>query len=143
MKQRRFADAVAADEADARAGHDLHRAVVDQEPPGNADRNVGEWKACGVVTGPGAKRNPFIGQISASSGLNAARRRGGAARRSSSRKRGDRFGLRAQVLLQPFADGVADRHACLVIDLFEVVVDSGYPWAVSTSSTWQHSQRLE
>jgi hypothetical protein len=40
MKKRRFADAVAADEADARAGHDLHRTVVDQEPPGNADRNI-------------------------------------------------------------------------------------------------------
>ena len=42
MKQRRFADAVAADEADARAGHDLHRAVVDQKPSGNPDRNVGD-----------------------------------------------------------------------------------------------------
>ncbi len=41
-KQRRFADAIAADEADARAGHDLHGAVVDQEPPGDADRDVGE-----------------------------------------------------------------------------------------------------
>ena len=29
------------------------------------------------------------------------------------------FSLGAQALLQPFADGVADRHACLVIDLFE------------------------
>ena len=32
-KQRRFADAVAADKADARAGHDLHRAVIDQSRP--------------------------------------------------------------------------------------------------------------
>ena len=40
VKQRRFADAVAADEADARAGHDLHRTVVDQKPPGDPDRNV-------------------------------------------------------------------------------------------------------
>ena len=42
VKQRRFADAVAADETDARAGHDLHRAVVDQKPPGNPDRNIGD-----------------------------------------------------------------------------------------------------
>ena len=42
VKQRRFADAVAADKADARAGHDLRRAVVDQKPPGNPDRNVGD-----------------------------------------------------------------------------------------------------
>ena len=39
-KQRRFADAVTADEADARAGHDLHRAAVDQKPSGDADRNI-------------------------------------------------------------------------------------------------------
>ncbi len=31
VKQRRFSDAVAADEADACAGHDLHRALVDQQ----------------------------------------------------------------------------------------------------------------
>ena len=42
LKQRRFADAVAADEADARAGHDLRRAVVDQKPSGNPDRYVGD-----------------------------------------------------------------------------------------------------
>ena len=33
-------DAVTADEADARARHDLHRAAVDQKPPGDADRNI-------------------------------------------------------------------------------------------------------
>ena len=42
VKQRRFADAVAADKADARAGHDLRRAIVDQKPSGNPDRNVGD-----------------------------------------------------------------------------------------------------
>ena len=42
VKQRRFADAVAADKADARAGHDLHGAVVDQKPSGDPDRNVGD-----------------------------------------------------------------------------------------------------
>ena len=30
-------------------------------------------------------------------------------------------GFGAEVLLQPFADGVADRHAGLVIDLFDMV----------------------
>jgi hypothetical protein len=34
------------------------------------------------------------------------------------------FGLGVQALLQPFADGVADRHACPVIDLFYIVIDS-------------------
>jgi hypothetical protein len=33
-------------------------------------------------------------------------------------------GVRAKVLLQPFAYGVADRSAGLAIDLFAVVVDS-------------------
>ena len=42
VKQRRLADPVAADEADARAGHDLHGAVIDQKPSGNPDRNVGD-----------------------------------------------------------------------------------------------------
>ena len=37
-KQRRFAGAVAADQADARARHDLGRAMIDQKPPGNPDR---------------------------------------------------------------------------------------------------------
>ena len=32
----------------------------------------------------------------------------------------------AQALLQPFADSVADRYACLVIDLFDIAVDSGF-----------------
>ncbi len=40
VKQRRFADPVAADEAHARAGRDLHRAMIDQKPPGNPDRNI-------------------------------------------------------------------------------------------------------
>ena len=34
--------------------------------------------------------------------------------------------LGVQALLQPFADGVADRRAGLVVDLFELVVDSGF-----------------
>ena len=42
VKQRRFADAVAADEADARAGHDLRGAMIDQKPSGNPDRYVGD-----------------------------------------------------------------------------------------------------
>src|SRR5438105_2841597 len=34
------------------------------------------------------------------------------------------FGVGAQALLQPSADGVTDRRACLVIDLFDIAVDS-------------------
>ncbi len=41
-KQRRFADPVAADEADAGARHDLRGAMIDQKPSGDADRYFGE-----------------------------------------------------------------------------------------------------
>ncbi len=41
-KQRRFADPVAADEADAGARHDLRRAMVNQQPSGDPDRYFGE-----------------------------------------------------------------------------------------------------
>ena len=41
-KQRRFADAVAADEADTGAGNDLRGAMIDQKPSGNPDRYVGD-----------------------------------------------------------------------------------------------------
>ena len=40
VEQRRLADAVTADESDARARHDLHGAAVDQKPSGDADRNI-------------------------------------------------------------------------------------------------------
>jgi len=33
---------VATDKAHPRAGHDLRGAVIDQKPPGNPDRNVGD-----------------------------------------------------------------------------------------------------
>ena len=41
-EQRRFADAVPADEADARARDDLRGAMIDQKPSGNPDRYVGD-----------------------------------------------------------------------------------------------------
>jgi hypothetical protein len=37
---------------------------------------------------------------------------------------GCELGLRTQALLQPFADGIADRSCSPVINLFEIVVDS-------------------
>ena len=114
VKQRRFADAVAADQADARAGHDLHRAVVDQKPSGDPDRDVGDGKHAALSPEPAAKRNPFIGKIRLIGGLRRsmhARCRAGAAHPSAAADRGDEVGLGAQVLLQPFADGVADRPA--------------------------------
>ena len=49
VKQRRFADAVAADEADACAGYDLHRALVDQKASGNPDGNVIEGEHGGLL----------------------------------------------------------------------------------------------
>ena len=44
MEQGGLADAVAADKADASAGHDLYGTMVDQKPSGDADRDVGEGK---------------------------------------------------------------------------------------------------
>ena len=58
-KQRRFAGAVAADQADARTGRDLHRGVVDQEPAGEPDRDVGDGQHARVVTAAAAKGNRF------------------------------------------------------------------------------------
>ncbi len=42
VEQRRFAGTVAADQADAGARHDLRRAVIDQKPSGDPDRDVGD-----------------------------------------------------------------------------------------------------
>jgi hypothetical protein len=42
LEQRRFAGPVAADQTDARAGHDLRGAMIDQKPSGNPDRYVGD-----------------------------------------------------------------------------------------------------
>ena len=42
LEQRRFAGAVAADQTDARAGHDLRGAMIDQKSSGNPDRYVGD-----------------------------------------------------------------------------------------------------
>ena len=80
VKQRRFADAVAADEADARARHDLHRAVVDQEPPGNADRNIRDGKHAALSPDP-APNATHLSANRLSLVLNATRCRGGAAHR--------------------------------------------------------------
>ena len=65
VKQRRFADAVAADKADARAGHDLHGAVVDQKPPGDPDRNIGDGKHAALSPEP----PPNATHLSVKSGL--------------------------------------------------------------------------
>ena len=42
LEQRRFAGTVAADKTDARAGHDLRGAMIDQKSSGNPDRYVGD-----------------------------------------------------------------------------------------------------
>ena len=61
-EQRRLAGAVAADQPDARAGHDLHRAVVDQKPAGEADRDVRDGKHARFVTAAALKRNGIARQ---------------------------------------------------------------------------------
>jgi hypothetical protein len=93
-------------------------------------------KACGVVTGAAGKRNPFMREIAC-----AAR----PCRNVFQLKSGQQsiaavlplqfihqvpemrrqLGIfRAKVLLQPFADGTADRSAGGAIDLFAALVDS-------------------
>src|ERR1700721_2159824 len=52
MKQRRLADTVAADEAHARAGYNLHRALVDQKPPGDPDRDIVDGEHAGFSPQP-------------------------------------------------------------------------------------------
>jgi hypothetical protein len=93
-------------------------------------------KACGVVTGAAAKRNPFVSEISPPPSAYAEKftqlvrlpqaviavppaqfihqvlEVGREARR------------RRQALLQMFTDGIANRSARLAIDLFAVVGDS-------------------
>ncbi|MCS3578240.1 hypothetical protein M2208_002002 [Bradyrhizobium elkanii] len=58
MKQRRFADAVAADKSDAGCGHNLYRTVIDQQPSGDPDRDVsdGEHAALSPDPPPNATR---------------------------------------------------------------------------------------
>ncbi len=56
-EQRRFADAVAADEADARTGHDMGGAVIDEQPAGDPDRDVGDGKHGGVSAHSALRRN--------------------------------------------------------------------------------------
>jgi hypothetical protein len=41
LKQRRLSSAVAADQADPRAGNDLRGGMIDQQAAGNAHRDVG------------------------------------------------------------------------------------------------------
>jgi hypothetical protein len=92
-------------------------------------------KACGLVTAAAAKRNPFVREISRS--LSALCRKNTLFRRPRpilavppaqvidqllQAGRGRMVG--AQVLLQPFAYGIADRSAGFTIDLSAVVGDS-------------------
>ncbi len=134
-EQRRFADAVAADEADPRARHDLRRAVIDQEPSGKPDRDVGDGKHARVVTAAAAKRNRFVREKSPTAvaeqvaqpswAIPGGSRCPGCAARPRDAGVGGRVELlRAQALLQPLAHGIADRSAGLAVDWFAVVYDS-------------------
>jgi hypothetical protein len=65
VKQRGFADAVAPDEADARAGHDLGRTTVDQEPPGDPDRDIGDGEHAALS--PERRRNATVNRVNSCS----------------------------------------------------------------------------
>ena len=121
MEQRRFADAVAADEADPRAGHDLHRAVVDQQPSGNADRNIGDGKHAALSPDPPANATDLsVKTERMSSSVQLVIAASQLVDQLAQTRR--QFGFGTHVLLQPFADGFADRYAGLVIDLFDIAV---------------------
>jgi hypothetical protein len=90
-------------------------------------------KACGVVTGAAAKRNPFVVKISLPEvriitqyAELMARPPGGFAvlpaqllhQMLELGRQGWRLG--AEIPLQPFADGVADRSAGIAIDLWAI-----------------------
>ena len=60
LKQRRLSRAVASDQADARAWHDLRGGVIDQQPSGDPDRDVGEGRACGLFTASTLQGNRFV-----------------------------------------------------------------------------------
>src|SRR5271155_2792423 len=62
VKQRRLADAVAADEAHACAGYDLYRALVDQKPPGDPDRDIVDGEHAGFSPQPLQNATLFIDQ---------------------------------------------------------------------------------
>jgi hypothetical protein len=94
-------------------------------------------KACGVFTGAAGKRNPVGARNTASQPGYAGKTfssNGGAVSIAAVLplqlihqvpEMGGQFGIfRAKVLLQPFADGTADRSAGGPINLFTALVDS-------------------
>ena len=143
VEQRRFADAVAADKADARAGHDLHRAVVDQKPSGDPDRDIGDGKhaALSPERPPNATRlsvnSCSEGRLDDSAAAVSCLAGSSPARRSSSIsccRSGESDDSGRMSLLQPFANGIADRPAGPVVELFEIAVDSAFH---GISSRWR------
>jgi hypothetical protein len=104
-------------------------------------------KACGLFTGAVKKRNRFIERNGFAAGSDAAilgliRHRAAAAFVTFAQfvhqvlEVGRQMrSLGAKVLLQPFADGIADRSAGLAIDLFAVIGASAvhgrvpHPWS--------------
>jgi hypothetical protein len=93
-------------------------------------------KACGVVTGAAAKRNPFVSEIRlppsafAENSLSLVRRPQAVTAVPPAQfihqvlEVGREARRRTQALLQMFTDGVANRSARLAINLFTIVGDS-------------------
>src|SRR5262249_25675286 len=65
-KQGRFAGTIAPDQADPSARRDLHRAVADQKPPGEADRKVRDRKHARLspLIAPNATAFSHAGRVS-------------------------------------------------------------------------------
>ena len=109
LKQRRFSSSVAADQADARPWRDLHAGVVDQQPSGDPERDVGDGEHAAFSP----ERPPNATHLSVKSGSpDAALMQVVVAAAQFIHQllqMGRELGFRTHVLLQPFADGIADR----------------------------------
>ena len=128
VKQRGFADAVAADEAHACARYDLYRAVVDQKPSGNPDRDIGDGKHAGFSPQPFQNATCILDPARSEKQAIACRanaisrhrsRRAFAIHRRDAGDRMKSLNPGRSDLLEAFAHSVADRSAGPVIERFE------------------------
>jgi hypothetical protein len=115
LEQRRFAGAVASDQADAGAGRDLHGAAVDQKASGKADGEVGDGEHAALSPQGAANATRFSVSIKL---VRVAVALLQFVQELFEMRRQARFGT--ETLLQPFAHGIANRAAGAPVDLFAV-----------------------
>src|SRR5207244_393929 len=112
----RFADAVASDKTDARAGHDLHRAVVDQEPPGDPDRDIGHCEHAALSPEwPANATRRLVNSLADRASMQVILLVVPAQFIHQMLQTGRERRFWTQTLLQPFADGITNGPAGPVI----------------------------